>query len=177
MVEQECGPTRDPPQPASIDMGLHIGNGVSLDAADDAGDVPHRRNVRVSDVPCDGRTAPERGTYSRPNTRTGLRPSFASMHKGVQNTVPKHRSPQGRARTRARRHRSDFPPLRTLTQTMLEVYTQAFTRCSSILALRMCSWMHEGTILHVDESTTPFLVRRSRSKRHARHVRMHAFAC
>ena len=47
-------------QPASIDMGLHIGNGVSLDAADDAGDVPHRRNVRVSDVPCDGRTAPER---------------------------------------------------------------------------------------------------------------------
>ena len=40
-------------------MGLHIGNGVSLDAADDAGDVPHRRNVRVSDVPCDGRTAPE----------------------------------------------------------------------------------------------------------------------
>ena len=43
-----------------IDMGLHIGNSVSLDAADDAGDVPHRRNARVSDVPCDGRTAPER---------------------------------------------------------------------------------------------------------------------
>jgi hypothetical protein len=36
-----------PPQPASIDMGLHIGNGVSLDAADDAGDAPHRPNVHM----------------------------------------------------------------------------------------------------------------------------------
>ena len=99
---------------------------------------------------------PSDRTYSRPNTRTGLRPSFASMHKGVQNTVPKHRSPQGQARTRARRHRSDSPPLRTLTQTMLEVHTQAFTRCSSTLPLRRCSSMHEWTILHGDESTTPF---------------------
>ena len=99
---------------------------------------------------------PSDGTYGRPNTRTGLRSSVASMHKGVQNTVPKHRSPQGQARTRARRHRSDSPPLRTLTQTMLEVHTQAFTRCSSTLPLRRCSSMHEGTILHVDESTTPF---------------------
>jgi hypothetical protein len=40
-------------------MGLHIGNGVSLDAADDAGDAPHRRNVRVSDVPRDYSVAPE----------------------------------------------------------------------------------------------------------------------
>ena len=66
------------------------------------------------------------------------------------------RSPQGQARTRLRRHRSDSPPLCTLTQTMLEVHTQAFTRCSSTLPRRRCSSMHEWTILHVDESTTPF---------------------
>ena len=30
VVEQECVPTRDPPQPASIDIGLHVGNDVSL---------------------------------------------------------------------------------------------------------------------------------------------------
>ncbi len=53
-------------------------------------------------------------------------------------------------------HRSDSPPLRTLTQTMLEVHTQAFTRGSSTLPRRRCSSMHEWTILHVDESTTPF---------------------
>ncbi len=40
VVEQECGPTRDPPQPVSIDIGLHVGNGVSPDAADDTGDAP-----------------------------------------------------------------------------------------------------------------------------------------
>ena len=46
MVVQECGPTRDPPQPTSIGMGLHIGNEVSLmHAADDTGDVPNRPNV------------------------------------------------------------------------------------------------------------------------------------
>ena len=63
-------------------MGLQIGNGVSLDAADDAGDVPHRRNVRVSDVPCDelrqrivvqihGR---DFGPVSRPCTRESRTP-------------------------------------------------------------------------------------------------------
>ena len=52
VVEQECGPTRDPPQPASIDMGLHIGNeGSLMYAADDAGDVPHRPNVHMTDLP------------------------------------------------------------------------------------------------------------------------------
>ncbi len=61
MVEQECGPTRDPPQPASIDMRLLIGNGVSPDAADDTGDARHRPNVYVTDVPCDVSVAPERG--------------------------------------------------------------------------------------------------------------------
>ena len=59
MVEQECVPTRDPPQPASIDMGLHVGNGVSLDAADDTGDAPYRLNVYVNDVPRDDSEAPE----------------------------------------------------------------------------------------------------------------------
>ncbi len=39
VVELECGPTRDPPQPASIDMGLLIEHGVSPDAADDTGDA------------------------------------------------------------------------------------------------------------------------------------------
>ena len=56
VVEQECGPTRDPPQPVLIDIGLHIGNGVSPDAADDTGD---RRNVYVTDVPRDDSVAPE----------------------------------------------------------------------------------------------------------------------
>ena len=58
MVEQECGPTRDPPQPASIDMGLNVDNGVSPpDAADNTGDRP---NVYVIDVPRDDSVVPER---------------------------------------------------------------------------------------------------------------------
>jgi hypothetical protein len=60
VVVQECGPTRDPPQPASIDMGLHVGNSVSPDAADDTGDAPNRPNVYVTDVPRDNSVAPER---------------------------------------------------------------------------------------------------------------------
>ena len=41
----KCSPTRDPSQPASIDMGLNVGNEVSLmHVADDTGDVPHRPN-------------------------------------------------------------------------------------------------------------------------------------
>ena len=60
VVEQECGPTRDPPQPVSIDMGLHVGNGVSPDAADDMGDAPYRPNVYVTDVQRDDSVAPER---------------------------------------------------------------------------------------------------------------------
>ena len=60
MVEQECGPTRDPPQPASINMGLNVGNEVSLrHVADDTGDVPHRPNVPTTDVPREVSVAPE----------------------------------------------------------------------------------------------------------------------
>ena len=51
VVEQECVPTRDPPQPASIDMGPHTRNGFGPNAADDTGDVPHRQNIYVKDVP------------------------------------------------------------------------------------------------------------------------------
>ncbi len=43
----------------SIDMGLLIGDGVSLDAADDTGDAPYRPNVYVNDVPRDDSVAPE----------------------------------------------------------------------------------------------------------------------
>ena len=44
----KCGPTRDPSQPASIDMGLNVGNEVSLmHVADDTGDVLHRPNVPI----------------------------------------------------------------------------------------------------------------------------------
>ena len=51
VVEQERGPTRDPPQPASIDMGLNVGNEVSLmHVADDTGDAPHRPKVHMTDV-------------------------------------------------------------------------------------------------------------------------------
>ena len=103
---------------------------------------------------------PSDGTYSRPNTRTGLRPSFASRHKGVHNTVPKHRSPQNRARTRARRHRSDSPPLRTLTQTMLEIHTQAFTRCISTLP---CSCVGVARCTSGRSCTEMSLQRRSRA--------------
>ncbi len=61
MVEQECDPTRDPSQPASIDMGLNVGNEVSLrHVADDTGDVPHRLNVYVTDIPRGNSVAPER---------------------------------------------------------------------------------------------------------------------
>jgi hypothetical protein len=61
VVEQECGPTRDPPRPASIDMGPHIRNGIGQIAADDTGDVPHRQNVYIIDAPPrDDSVAPER---------------------------------------------------------------------------------------------------------------------
>ena len=40
-------------------MGLLIGKGVSLDAADDTG-KPYRPNVYVNDVPRDDNGAPER---------------------------------------------------------------------------------------------------------------------
>ena len=60
VVERERGPTREPPQPVSIDMGLLIGNGVSPDAADDTGDAPHRQNAYVTGVPRDDSVAPER---------------------------------------------------------------------------------------------------------------------
>ena len=60
VVKQECGSMRDPPQPASIDMGLHFGNGVSPDVDDDTGDALHRPNAYVTDVPRDGSVAPER---------------------------------------------------------------------------------------------------------------------
>ena len=60
VVERERGPTREPPQPVSIDMGLLIGNGVSPDAADDKGDAPQRQNAYVTGVPRDDSVAPER---------------------------------------------------------------------------------------------------------------------
>ena len=41
-------------------MGLLIGNGVSLDAADDTGDAPYYPTVYVNDVPRDDNGAPER---------------------------------------------------------------------------------------------------------------------
>ena len=48
-------------QPKSIDMGgLLIGNGVSLDAADDTGNAPYRPNAYVNDVPRDDNGARER---------------------------------------------------------------------------------------------------------------------
>jgi hypothetical protein len=40
-------------------MGLLIGNGVSLDAADDTGNAPYRPNVYGNDVPHDDNGAPE----------------------------------------------------------------------------------------------------------------------
>ena len=60
VVERERGPTRESPQPVSIDMGLLIGNGVSPDAANDTGDAPHRQNAYVTGVPRDDSVAPER---------------------------------------------------------------------------------------------------------------------
>ena len=54
---------RDPLQPASIGMGLHIGNGASIDAADDARDVPHH--------PRDGSVAPERWYAESSNYTNG----------------------------------------------------------------------------------------------------------
>ena len=41
-------------------MGLLIGNGVSLYAADDTGDAPYRPNVNVNDVTRDDIGPPER---------------------------------------------------------------------------------------------------------------------
>ncbi len=53
-------PALDLVQPKSIDMGLLIGNGVSLDAAGDTGNAPYRPNVYVNDVPRDDKGPPER---------------------------------------------------------------------------------------------------------------------
>ena len=44
----------------SIDMGLLIENGVSLDAANDPGNVTYSPNVYVNDDPRDDNGAPER---------------------------------------------------------------------------------------------------------------------
>ena len=57
-------------QTVSIDMGLRIGNGSGLNAAEDMEDVPHRSNVYVTDVPRDDSVAPEqRNRDPRPSTR------------------------------------------------------------------------------------------------------------
>ena len=73
MVDQECGPARNPPHSASIDTRLHIGNSVNLmHAADDTGDVSHRPNVYVTDVPRDYSVTISIA-YSRPISWTGLR--------------------------------------------------------------------------------------------------------
>ena len=53
-------PALDLVQPKSIDMGLIIGNGVSLDAADDTRNAPYCPNVYVNDVPRDDNGAPKR---------------------------------------------------------------------------------------------------------------------
>ena len=51
MVEQECSPTRDPPQSVSIDIiGLRIENDDGgPDAADDMEDVSHSQSVSEKD--------------------------------------------------------------------------------------------------------------------------------
>ncbi len=50
VVERECGPTRDPPQSVSIDIGLlRIGNDGGPDAAGDREDVSHRQSVSELD--------------------------------------------------------------------------------------------------------------------------------
>ncbi len=64
-------------QSALIDMGLYIGNGVSPIAADDAEDVPHCPNAYVTDVPRNGRVAPER--------MNGTSAKFAFMCKRAHN--------------------------------------------------------------------------------------------
>ena len=45
VVEQECGPTRDPPQSVSIDIGLRIEN----DGGPDAADLSHSQSVSEID--------------------------------------------------------------------------------------------------------------------------------
>jgi hypothetical protein len=49
VVEQECGPTRDPPQSVSIDIGLRIENDGGPDAADDMEDVSRGQSVSEID--------------------------------------------------------------------------------------------------------------------------------
>ena len=49
MVERECGPMRDPPQPASIDMVLHIFNCGGPDADNGTEEELHRLGVYKTD--------------------------------------------------------------------------------------------------------------------------------
>ena len=67
-------------------MGLHIGNGVSLYAADDTEDVPHRPNAYVTDVPRDGRVVPERWNAYLSKYMDGTSAKFAPMCKRAHNT-------------------------------------------------------------------------------------------
>ena len=59
-MERERGPTQDPPQPVSIDMGPHTFNGGSPDAAHDTKDELHRLGAYETDPPRDKSVAPER---------------------------------------------------------------------------------------------------------------------
>ena len=49
MAERERGPTLDPPQPKSIDMGPHTFNGGGPEAADDKEEELHCRGVYKTD--------------------------------------------------------------------------------------------------------------------------------
>ncbi len=71
MVERERGPTREPPQPVSIDMGPHTYNGGGPDAVADTKEELHRLGGRPHmRQKCSARA---KEPYCRPNTRTRLR--------------------------------------------------------------------------------------------------------
>jgi hypothetical protein len=60
VVERERGPTRESPQPVSIDMGPHTYNGGGPDAVADMEEELHRLGVYETDPTRDRSAAPER---------------------------------------------------------------------------------------------------------------------
>ena len=60
MVERERGPTRESPQPVSIDMGPHTYNGGGPDAVADTEEELHRLGVYETDPTRDRSAAPGR---------------------------------------------------------------------------------------------------------------------
>ena len=75
-------------------MGPRIGNGGGLNAVGDMEDVPHRPNVRVTDVPQDDSVALERRNRNPRSTTRDHRPSTIDLRLWTRDPRPSTRDPR-----------------------------------------------------------------------------------